>query len=414
MNLKPNLIVPIMAGVLLVAGGLAAQEKEDEPGPWWTWEYATGDWGGIRDDLVASGITFEVVYTGEVFTNTRGGKNTSNATEYLGNLDVTLDLDTERMGFWQGGRIFVLFQNLHGEGITEDHVGDVQVLSNYDADDFTQISEVWLEQLLFGEALRLKIGKQESNEDFLAPEYGGDFINSSFGYPPNVLLTTYPDPGLGLAGFVRGAEWFSLGAGVYDGDAKGGQTGFNTAFDGEGGFFSITEAAFHQSFLADGRYPGTYRMGGWYHSENIKEISGDPNPKAHDGDYGLYLVADQRLIKEGGEKKEGQGLGTFFQYSWAPGDRNEIGQHFGWGLAYTGLVAGRDEDVTGIGMARVVFGRRSRDQDDKTHETTLEFFHKFQIAPWFFLQPDLQWIVNPGGGDRHNALALGTRFEIRF
>ena len=60
--------------------------------------------------------------------------------------EITADLD--RMGFAPGGTIVLYGQNGHGRGITERHVGDFQVLSNIDADDFMQVSEYWWERTL--------------------------------------------------------------------------------------------------------------------------------------------------------------------------------------------------------------------------------------------------------------------------
>jgi carbohydrate-selective porin OprB len=45
-------------------------------------------------------------------------------------------------------------------------VGDLQGFNNVDSDRFRQLSEVWLEQCLFGDRLRVKLGKADANADF--------------------------------------------------------------------------------------------------------------------------------------------------------------------------------------------------------------------------------------------------------
>jgi hypothetical protein len=209
------------------------------PKPPWRWQHVTGDWGGARPQLDERGVILDLSYTGEVFSNLHGGIDTEGATEYRGNVDLTATLDTERLGLWCGGTIFFYLQNGHGEGITEEHVGDVQTISNLDAHDFTQISEYWVEQSLFGDQLRIVLGKQDANADFGALDYGGDFINSSFGVIPTVPMPTFPDPALGAVAFLEPADWMALGAGMYDGAPDGGSSGFDTAFDGEDGGFGI-------------------------------------------------------------------------------------------------------------------------------------------------------------------------------
>ena len=114
----------------MLSMSLAAQEpppiEEEgiEPPPWWEWRQATGDWGGIRSDWEDEGVVIELIYKGEVFSNLRGGLNTHKATEYRGNIDLSLSLDTEALRLWKGGGFFIYGQNGHGNGITERHVGD--------------------------------------------------------------------------------------------------------------------------------------------------------------------------------------------------------------------------------------------------------------------------------------------------
>jgi porin len=44
------------------------------------------------------------------------------------------------------------------------------------------------------------------------------------------------------------------------------------------------------------------------------------------------------------------------------------------------------------------------------NETAFEIFYKVQVLPWLSVQPDVQYIVNPGG-DGEDAVAIGLRLE---
>jgi porin len=406
------LIVALLAGAVPTSVVADTTTILDSPStPWWARDHASGDPGGRRTSLDERGVALEALYTGEVFSNLHGGLDSSHATEYRGNFDLTLVLDTEALGLWSGGSWVVYLQNGHGEGISEEYVGDVQILSNIDADDFTQVSEYWLQQRLFGDAARLKLGKQDANADFCALDGAGDFINSSFGIVPNVPIPTFPDPGLGVAVFLEPAAWLGLGMGVYDGGPNGGTSGFDTAFDGEGGTFGITELTLRTPALPGIREPGVYRIGGWLNTENVDEITGDPGPHTFSGNHGLYVIFDQLLFEEGPGDTDSQGMAAFGQFSWAPGDRNELERYLGAGVIYTGAIRGRDLDMLGLGVAHAVFSDRVRDLDGTTHETVIELFYRAQLTPWLALEPDLQLIVNPGGnGD--DSLVLGLRFAI--
>jgi porin len=315
------------------------------------------------------------------------------------------------MGLPDGGQLFLYAQNGHGTGLTDEHVGDLQAVSNIDAEDFTQISECWYEQVLGDGRLRLKVGKQDGNTDFVAVDLGLDFINASFGLIPTVPIPTFPDPALGIAGFAELAEWLSIGAGIYDGAPNGGETGFSSTFDGEGGSFSVMELAVRP--FSAGDPAATYRLGAWYHSGEVAEIASLPGaaPQMQEGNYGFYVGIDQPVFSEKGSLDEG--LGVFAQLGRAPDDRNELTGYLGGGLSYTGLLSGRDEDVVGLGVARARLGDPVRALEGRTRETVFELFYKARVLPWLIVQPDVQFIVNPGG-DGEDALVIGLRVETNL
>lgn len=413
-----TLLCPVVLVLLLTSSPLQAS-GEDTPDelfsfPWLSdREQASGSWGGVRSEMEEKGILLDLSYTGELFSNLRGGLDTSDATFTRGSVDLAVTLDTEKLALWKGGRFFILGQSQHGNSLTDKHAGDYQVLSNIDANDFTQVSELWFEQGMAGDRLRFKIGKQDSNVDFCATDFGADFINSSFGFPVNIPLTTYPDPGLGAAVFTEPLEWLHLSGGIFDGEAKGGTSGFKTTFDGRGGALSLLQADLKLFGGSGGRLPGTWRVGIWHHSAGIREITRDPAPRRYSANHGLFLIADQVLFSENAADSDFQGLGTFLQLSWAPSDRNEVSLYSGGGFSYTGLLPGRETDVTAFGMARAVFSPRIDDLDGRTHETVCELFHRLQLTPWLSLQPEVQFIFNSGGNGR-NTLVAGTRFEVIF
>ena len=50
---------------------------------------------------------------------------------------------------------------------------------------------------------------------------------------------------------------------------------------------------------------------------------------------------------------------------------------------------------------------------DTEPESIVETFYKVQLTPWFFLQPDAQFIIHPDGKNK-NAFAMGLRTFITF
>lgn len=346
-----------------------------------------------------NGIIAQYLYTGDTFTNLRGGKNTNSATRYLGVVDVAITADLNQLGLRPGGTFFIYGQDIHGRSSTEDDVGDYQCLSNIDAPRRTQVSEYWWQQSFLDGEVTLRLGKQDANAEFAVVDLAGDFINSSFGLAPTVPMPTYPDPSAGLAVFYTPNDWLALKSGIWDGAPDG----RNWGFSGTGTAFSVAEAELMWSLLEE-RLPGGFHIGAWYHSDDPDEVAADGK---FDGNYGVYLGGEQMVLKESWEPADDQGLGVFGQFGWAPDDRNEASRYFGAGLVYKGLVSGRDDDITGIGVAALWFS----DRLDLDSETAVELFHRVQLGEYISLKPDLQYIARPSGVER-DALVAGMRFEI--
>jgi porin len=97
------------------------------------------------------------------------------------------------------------------------------------------------------------------------------------------------------------------------------------------------------------------------------------------------------------------------------------------GVGARGFAESRPEDWWGLG---VVYGHFSEDRQDaqrqaqqldprldvQDYEMAIELLYRFYLHQHaVFFQPDLQYIVRPGGtGDIHNALVLGVQLGINF
>ncbi|WP_428308526.1 carbohydrate porin [Lacipirellula sp.] len=358
------------------------------------------------------GVTGEYIYTGEVFMNARGGIATAHSPHYRGNLDLVVQIDTAKQQFWDGGRFFIYGQSTHGKSISEDYVGDYQLLSNLDPwpkTEIAQVSEYWYRQDFGDGNLGFKAGKQDANADFAFADLGGDFINSSFGQIPTVPLPTFPNPGLGLACFCHLHEHALISGGIYDGLPDGGQWGFSGL--GDNGCISLTQLELRQPEEFGNGLPGTVRLGFWYHSGNPEEIVADPHPRLLGDNYGAWATFDKMLINETGEDGDEQGLGAFAQFGWAPQDRNQVDQHYAGGILYRGPIDGRDLDVVGLGVTNVLYGTPSRRIFGTTYETATEVFYKAFLTDFIALQFDLQYITNPEGV-YPDSIAPGVRFEV--
>jgi len=118
------------------------------------------------------------------------------------------------------------------------------------------------------------------------------------------------------------------------------------------------------------------------------------------------------LYREEGE----QGLGAFLQFGANDKRVNEINWYFGGGVNYRGLIPGRDEDDAGLAVAHALINEDIVDAGGrKDYETSVELTYSAQINEFLRIQPDIQYIINPGAvSGVQDALVIGLRTEIGF
>jgi porin len=189
--------------------------------------------------------------------------------------------------------------------------------------------------------------------------------------------------------------------------------------------------------------PGTVKLGAWVHTGSFADqrfnaqggllAASSANPLRHAGNFAVYGVIDQALWRADGSDN---GLNLFLRASAAPSDRNLINLYFDTGLTFKGPIASRPDDTVGIGFA---FGRISpqaaaSDRDLVTltgtpmpirdYEAAIELTYQVQLAQDWSLQPDLQYIIHPGGHVPNplapgispipNATVIGARTILKF
>ncbi len=351
------------------------------------------------------GITAEYLYTGEGFSNVRGGLSDIDATRYTGRFDMVLSGDLDQMGCTPGGVFFMHFQTLHGEGITDDFVGAHQRISNIDGNpgagfDLTQLTQYWYQNSVLDGMITVRFGKILCDSEFALATRGGDFINTSLGWTHTIPMPAYPDASAAAIAFFELTDWLEFKAGVWDGAPNG----RNWGFSGTGDLFSIYELKANWA-LSDGRLPGDSNVGMWYHNGQFADQAGGA---AHESNHGIYWGMSQLLRKENPcDADDAQGLGGFVQFGWAPEDRNVAEQYWGGGLVYTGAIGGRDADTCGIGVGNMTFSTLGPRGED---ETMIELFYKARVGQHVVIQPDLQYISSPGGLYT-DSFVLGLRFQ---
>lgn len=380
--------------------------------------HLTGDWGGLRPALEEKGVTAEAVLTTDFLYNVRGGLKEKGTV--LGNLDLTFEVDTAKAGWWENGTFFLYFLgNFNSNGSMTDIVGDVQATSYIDTEEAFKVYEAWYEHRFKDDRLSLLAGLHDWNSDFAAQEYTSLFVHASPGISPDISqlgASVFPVTSLALRLKVRPTESSYILAGVYDGVSGDPNHRKRAAIilREEDGVFASAETGLTAGQPGE---KGYYKVGAgtWLHTAEVENFDGEPNDKNH----GVYVIAEKTLYAE---NAEGQGLGGFFQFGWADDDWNQISRYWGVGLNYTGLIPGRDHDGAGLFVGSARNGDKFMKFQEEVElapvehtETAVELTYRAEVRPWLFVQPDLQYIMNPGmDPEVKNAFQVGTRIEVVF
>lgn len=395
----------------------AGEEKAEEKTvmkQWLDGDYATGRWFGARPLLEEHGVTVNSGLLYSPIMKTGGGLNGENSTKGYSLFNLSVTVDTERAGGWKGGTFYGLYQKKTGYGISGPNgnggaMGDWMGLDGWDWRQMNQISELWYQQKLFKDKLRLKVGKQDANMDFGYLNTGWDFINTAFSVNPTTPMPTYPDQTFGFVAEITPKEWLSIRNGIY--------SRYNTPFN-------ITEIMVKPTIK---KLPGRYMLGAWEMSDsNGMSVATGMNSAGNtiynnfNRNFGAYAGFEQMVFKENkNDENDMQGLTLFGQAGISPSNKNDMSKYIGAGLHYIGPIPKRDKDRAGIALANGTFASRLGDvgSDYGTtrsgSETVLEAFYRVQVSPWFYLQPDVQFIMNPGG-TYQNSVAIGLRSVITF
>ncbi len=455
-----------MLGLCLAGPSVLVADDMTTNAPQSLWERdtLTGGWGEVRSRWSEKGFDFGLEYTGEFLANVQGGVKRGGLYQQL--LKTLLDFDLEKTSGWKGAHIHASSLWLWGTrpddiaGLTGSEFFDPSNISGYDT---YRLYELWLEQSFWDEKFSVQAGQIAVDEEFICSDYAGIFLCGTHGWPAFMSATipnggpAYPVAGTGVRFLLKPNDRLDLMAAVTDGDVRDQSTknrhGTHFGFDGGEGVFTIFEAAWHvNQRKGDQGLPGTYKLGGWYHSGHFDDLRYDTQgvsleddgtlsglasnstPASHNGNGGIYFDASRMIWRKRADADEG--LGVYCRIApWLPRDRNPLNFCAACGLNYKGLLRGRGEDIfgVGIGYARVSEGRRSAQRDANQiaaaggtpnnlqpgpvpdYEMDLEATYQINLAPWWSVQPDFQYISHPGDSSAiKDAIVVGVRTQISF
>ncbi len=151
------------------------------------------------------------------------------------------------------------------------------------------------------------------------------------------------------------------------------------------------------------------------------------------GDHAVYAIIDQMVWHKPNTKVAGYRL--FLQIMRAPDDRNVSDLFVEGGLNWKGPLPAvrtmpgrsssnlcRDRRRRATISARIVFITAAWARPIAQGEPIVEATYRARLTPWLKVQPDLQYVINPGASiptaqnaaPLKNALVLGVRVTVNF
>ncbi len=389
-----------------------------------------GDLAGLRPALAAHGITLGLTDLNEGFGNPTGGLRQGAIFEGLG--EAMLQVDTGAAFHLPGGSMEISAFAIYGRGLSFNDLDNLQTVSSAEADRSVKLFEAWYEQSFVGGKVTLRVGQQAADQEFTTSQYAALFINAGFGFVP---LNAFDLPGGGPAYplgtpavrlKVQPAANTTVLLALFNGDPAPRRSGDPQKLDGSGTSFNLDGGALVFAELqrainqSGSGLPGTYKLGMWYHSGSFPDQQQDnagnslasPQstgvPRGRLRNWSVYAVADQLLWRQAAGSASG--IGAFVRAMGAPGDRNPIDVFVDAGLNWQAPL-GRAKDTAGIGLGWVRIGDTARLLDAETafytgnpayprrgSEALVELTYQATLRPWFQVQPDFQYVFDPGGG----------------
>ena len=424
--------------IVLAIPSLASAQPYETPDTWggdiWSRPRLTGDWGGLRDDLAKMGIVLDVDLLATPQDVASGGRSTG--ANFWGNMDYTLNVDTQKAGLWPGGFLKIEGDTGFGSNVFRDSGAIVPVntaalvpgsndrtsaLTNF---TFMQFLSPQL-GLVAGKINMLDLGETEFYGD-----YRTQFENAALVFP----MTLQQVPLLAFGGGVIALPRDDLTLSVLALDPNGSYMNDNLGKTFSDGVMVVGTG---QLTVKPFGLVGHQSVGFTYRDQDVFSLNQDPSNIA------LLLLKDRfpRLANPGpaltqilqqffpvlltptqganrasssssmnygfdqyfwhpdGDPKHG--VGVFFNFGASDGNPNPVKYAFLTGIGGKGVIPGRTDDTFGVGWARTQFSSefipflRQVLNLGLEHEDAVEMFYNAALTPWLNATADLQ-IVNPG------------------
>jgi porin len=433
----------IMLAIILFGVGavptLAESSTETKPssgGPYsgdlWHRSTLTGDWGGLRNDLAAKGVTVDLSLT-QIYQGIVGGGKDDNW-KYGGRGNLTVNVDTQKLGLWPGGFLTLEVEGNFNKSVNSQTGALMPVNSNQiyptPGSENLNVPQVSFMQF-FSPYVGVILGKLDTisgdANEFAHGKGDTQFLNLALNINPvSVVTVPYSTLGAGLIILpTKDPKAAIINFMVLQANGKASTSGFEDLNSSKLTFAG--EARVRTDFFG---LTGHQLIGGTYSNKKFTSLdqslrffieSGSIEEKS--SSWNIYYNFDQYLYEP--KKGSGQGIGIFGRFGASDGNPNPMHYFYSIGIGGKGIIPSRPLDRFGLGyyymdVKSPKFTGPLATREFLRDEYGFEAFYNIAITPWMQLTPDIQ-VIRPAQKEviasRENvgtATVLGLRLQLVF
>jgi porin len=410
----------------------------------WQGPYLTGDWAGVRTKLESEGIKPYAFYTSIVAGNPSGGLDHVGP-RYAQDVSFGFTFDMQKLVGWDGATINLSGIDRFGKTI-RPAIGSVYDPVEIYGGQTIFLYNVTLEQKFWNDIGAFKIGRLSPGDDFATSPLYGYYVNNGIDGQIRAVIddtrfATYPFASWGARLRFDPTPEFNSMTGIFEVSDQlfnHDRHGVNFGIDGQDGTQLVQQVGWTPEFnkqpveagsaageeIPSGTaapklqgLPGHYFAGAYWSNSDYKQFGSTETRRLS---YGFYAHADQMIYREA--PGSDLGLTLFGTVACAPQQNISILPfQLSGGALYQGLLPSRPKDMSIFG---VIYGHFSDEYAEfvtqprggtPTSEVDLELGYRVQFADSAYIQPDVQYIVQPGGtGNIPNAIVFGAQMGLTF
>lgn len=379
-------------------------------------KYLTGNWWGGRSYLENKGVVFDLRYT-STYQGLMSGTGIKSF-EYGGKVNALMNLETDKMHLWKGGKFNFHLEYRHGNA--PSHLGGTIFAVNTalflpsDTPEQLEATSINYTQKI-GNGHSISLGKFNPIDVYKTdPFYGGwgidRFMNVALVAPPSGLI-----PVVFMGAIVSiNLEPITVTAIVFDPNDR-----TNDYFPGDLFKDGVTVGANATSVTKLAGRKTTYGITGFVTTAEGVDYSsignGFVNTSNKTGAFNVNVQFKHNLQESSDQPNAAWGL--TFKAGIADGNPNYVRASLVAGIGGQPLFFGRPQDGFGVGYFYYNLSDVLEESVNPlvtiTDESGFEIYYNYSVTPWFYIGADIQYI-DPFRKYFTNAFIGGLRTQIRF